>query len=235
MKTSLFLLSALLLVPALANAQGVDDMSGMSGGSSVYDLNSNRATVAPANPAEPVLDHPPMATGGGTGMMPMEGVPVESTPEQPAAIEPAPIEVAPVNNAPSDSAPAENGDMAPAPTAMPYGSSIGAAPPAKNSMDGKKFCTLKISFGSKCCGVDQKAADDIKTYLDGKKDDLSYISAPWGKEGEFDYCIDIPKHGNRAKIYTDLKKMLVKHGSPSGNAGGVTLTGAGFERVSTDR
>lgn len=119
------------------------------------------------------------------------------------------------------------------PRTIPYGSSIGTAPPEKMPAPDKKFCTLEVAFGSRGAGIDQRTAEYIKNYLSSHPDKLTYIRSDWGREGEFSYCLDIAQHRNRAQIYKDLKKMIpgVRRGDSS--TGDTTLSGSGFETVTT--
>jgi len=94
------------------------------------------------------------------------------------------------------------------------------------------FCTLKISFGSQCCGTDKTAGKEVKEYLDANPDKLTYTRTNWGKEGEYSYCVKVTEHKNRARIYKDLKKMIP---SIKGSKGPVTLTGEGFEPVGENK
>jgi hypothetical protein len=116
---------------------------------------------------------------------------------------------------------------------IPYGGSIGNAPPAKYSYENKKFCTLKISFGSRGAGVDAKTADKMKSYLDSNADKISYTRVNWGREGEYDYCLDINQHNQRSKVYTALKKMMPVGRTKQSSEGDITITGAGFTTLST--
>lgn len=127
-----------------------------------------------------------------------------------------------------------NPDAPPAPrSTLPYGGSIGNAPPTKYSYENKKFCTLKVSFGSRGAGIDQKTAEKVKTYLDSNADKLSYARADWGREGEYDYCLDITQHNKRAEVYKALKKIMPGPRRHADSTGDVTVTGAGFTTLTT--
>ncbi len=96
----------------------------------------------------------------------------------------------------------------------------------------KKFCNLQVSFTSIGTGIDSKTAEKIKMYLVANPDILTYTENKWGREGEFDYCVDIKEHKNRAKIYTDIKRLLPPAAAkkPPTN-----IIGDGFEPISTYR
>lgn len=112
--------------------------------------------------------------------------------------------------------------------AYPNNPVSGVVPSDESKFDNRLFCTLKMSFTSIGTGIDSKTAESVKTYLDSNADKLSYKRVDWGREGEYDYCIDVPTHNNRAKIYTGLKKLL-----PPKDTGDkrTVLTGKGFTRV----
>lgn len=96
----------------------------------------------------------------------------------------------------------------------------------------KKFCNLKISFTSIGTGIDSKTAEKIKMYLVANPDILTYTEHTWGREGEYDYCVDIKEHRNRAKIYTDIKRLLPP---ASAKKPPTNVVGDGFEPISTYR
>lgn len=124
----------------------------------------------------------------------------------------------PANNNP-DATPAGN---------FPNNSVSGVVKSNERSFENRTWCTLKVSFTSIGTGINAKAADKIKTYLDSQSQILTYKKATWGKEGEFDYCIDIPKHNVRAKTYTAIKRLLPPKDSRDTRT---VLTGKGFSRV----
>lgn len=98
----------------------------------------------------------------------------------------------------------------------------------ESKFENRTFCTFKVSFTSIGTGIDAKTAEKVKTYLDANADKLSYKTSKWGKEGEYDYCIDVPQHNNRAKIYASLKKLLPSKDTRDKRT---VLTGKGFNRV----
>jgi hypothetical protein len=112
--------------------------------------------------------------------------------------------------------------------AYPNNTVSGVVPSDEKKFDNRLFCTVKVSFTSIGTGIDSKTADRVKSYLDSNADALSYKRVDWGNEGEYDFCIDIPAHNQRAKIYTGLKRLL-----PSKDTGDqrTILSGTGFTRV----
>lgn len=145
---------------------------------------------------------------------------------------PAYPQEAPVTQGASNSQDPQSAPFVQSAPPIPYGSSIGTAPVQKNSYEGMKFCTLKVSFASKGAGIDQRAAGKIKTYLEKSTDILTYVEARGqGKEGEFSYCIDIQDHKNRARVYAALKKTLPFKDDVTSSLGTTTLAGSGFTTI----
>lgn len=118
---------------------------------------------------------------------------------------------------------------------VPYGSSIGAAPPVKYSYEGKKFCTFKVSFSSRGAGVDRKTAESVKSFLESRSQKLSYKRVDWGHEGEYDYCVDVPRHSDRASVYAGIKRLIPKKSVLSDSTGDTLLAGSGFETITTQK
>ena len=110
----------------------------------------------------------------------------------------------------------------------PNNSVSGVVKTDEKKFENRVFCTLKISFTSIGTGIDNKTAEKVKAYLDANADQLTYKRADWGREGEYDYCIDIPAHNARAKLYTGLKRLLPPKDS---NDQRTVLSGKGFTRV----
>ena len=136
-------------------------------------------------------------------------------------------------NPPADFSPSSDTPPAPAMDAERTGSYpnnpvSGVLRTDESKFENRTFCTLKISFTSIGAGINQKAAGSVKNYLDANGEKLTYKKSVWGKEGEFDYCIDIPAHNNRARVYTDLKKLLPLKETRDKRT---VLTGKGFTRV----
>ncbi len=138
--------------------------------------------------------------------------------------EPTPILPTPANTS--------NGEVAPPP--KPFHSNVtGLTAKDETKFEKMKFCTIKVSFSSKCCGTDKNTGNKIKEWLDGNSTIAQYTQNNWGKEGEYDYCIDVPEHNNRAKTYAALKNMLPSKGANSSSGGDTTLSGKGFATVKT--
>lgn len=113
-----------------------------------------------------------------------------------------------------------------APDKLPTGTLAGAAQPDKLPPKNLKFCTMKIAFGSRGQGTDQKTGDAVKSYLDANTDKLVYLRDTRGKEGEYSYCLEVEDHKNRAGVYKNLRRLL-----PDTADGPITLSGKGFETV----
>ena len=143
-------------------------------------------------------------------------------------------DIAPASTAPAETtaAPALSttsaNTNAAAPQNFPNNSVSGVLPSDERKFENRTFCTLKVSFTAKGRGIDSKTADKVKSYLDSNAEKLTYIRAPFGKKGEYEYCIDIPQHNARSKIYAGLKRLLPP--KDSGDTRTI-LTGKGFTRV----
>ena len=182
------------------------------------EMVKDRGAALPAVPPPGMNDQP-----GANSSVSVGGYDATPSPTQP-----------PADFAPSYSS--NNPDSAPPAPAMdaertgsyPNNPVSGVVKTDETKFENRTFCTLKVSFTSVGAGINAKLADRVKTYLDSNAEKLTYKKAVWGKEGEFDYCLDIPTHNNRARIYTDLKKLL-----PIRETGDkrTVLTGKGFNRV----
>lgn len=80
--------------------------------------------------------------------------------------------------------------------------------------------TLVISFGSVCCGTDHEAHARVEAALEGTKATRS--SKHWGKEGEFDLCLDLAPLSatERTALTEKLKTALLKSKHVSLREGG---------------
>lgn len=52
-------------------------------------------------------------------------------------------------------------------------------------------CDLIVSFGSKCCGIDQDAKTKISAFLADDDRVVDVSERRWGREGEVDLCVAI--------------------------------------------
>lgn len=139
----------------------------------------------------------------------------------------SPVDITPANdNAGIISYDNETAPYTYAPDKLPTGTLAGSAQPDKLPPENLKFCTMKISFGSRGQGTDQKTGDAVKSYLDANADKLAYLRDARGKEGEYSYCLEVEDHKNRANIYKNLRRLL-----PDKAIGPITLSGKGFETV----
>lgn len=134
---------------------------------------------------------------------------------------------------PMDSAtqqPPANTNNGPAPSAADYPNNnvSGLVPADQGRFENRTFCTMKVSFSSRGGDIDRRTADKMKSYLDGNPNLLTYLRSNWGKKGEYEYCVTVTEHGNRGKVYADLKKLLPRRGDEESKT---TLTGKGFAPV----
>lgn len=80
---------------------------------------------------------------------------------------------------------------------------------------------LVVSFFSICCGIDNKAQEDldrfIKRYEKTKRKQLTKSAIHWGKEGEIDYCLKLselsPKEQRKfiSQVRALLKRSKLVH------------------------
>jgi hypothetical protein len=81
----------------------------------------------------------------------------------------------------------------PSPTAAPSPTPTSPpAPPPPLRPSGRAPFALVVSFGSECCGTDQKASAALDAILARyPRDALGEKRGRWGKEGEFDACFTL--------------------------------------------
>jgi hypothetical protein len=80
---------------------------------------------------------------------------------------------------------------------------------------------LAVSFYSICCGIDQKAKEDldkfIARYEKSKRKRLKKVETHWGREGEIDYCFKLKELSRRdqtrfiSQVRTLLKSSKLVH------------------------
>jgi hypothetical protein len=176
----------------------------------------NRGEAQPATPPPGMNDQPGASSDQAVG-----GYDATPSPTQP------PADFSPSGDSMSETqpVPAMDGERT---GSYPNNTVSGVVKTDEKKFENRTFCTLKVTFSSVGAGINAKLADRVKTYLDSNTEKLTYKKAVFGKKGEFEYCLDIPTHNNRARIYTDLKKLL-----PIRETGDkrTYLTGKGFNRV----
>ena len=74
---------------------------------------------------------------------------------------------------------------------------------------------LVVSFYSICCGIDQRAKENLDAFLKGyekaKKKKLAKAEAHWGREGEIDYCMKLSEISRREqKKFISKVRLLLK-------------------------
>ena len=73
---------------------------------------------------------------------------------------------------------------------------------------------LVVSFYSICCGIDQKAKEDldkfITRYEKSNRKRLKKAEAHWGREGEIDYCFKLSELSskNQKKFISQVRTLL---------------------------
>lgn len=83
-------------------------------------------------------------------------------------------------------------------------------------------CSVKVDFGSYCCGVDGETKAAVERYLEGARGVVRTTSQPWGREGESTRCVVTRTRGDTDRIFADLSAMV----PPAARRGPVTVTTA---------
>ena len=83
-------------------------------------------------------------------------------------------------------------------------------------------CSVKIDFGSYCCGVDAETKAAVERYLEGARGVAGSTSKAWGREGESTRCVVTRTRADTDRIYRDLAALV----PPTARRGPVTVTTA---------
>ena len=83
-------------------------------------------------------------------------------------------------------------------------------------------CSVKIEFGSYCCGVDGETKAAVERYLEGARGVAGSTSNAWGREGESTRCVVTGTRADTDRIYRDLAALI----PPIARRGPVTVTTA---------
>ena len=83
-------------------------------------------------------------------------------------------------------------------------------------------CSVKIEFGSYCCGVDGETKAAVERYLEGDRGVTGSTSNAWGREGESTRCVVTRSRADTDRIYRDLAALI----PPTARRGPVTVTTA---------
>jgi hypothetical protein len=92
-------------------------------------------------------------------------------------------------------------------------------------------CSVKVDFGSYCCGVDGETRAAVERYLEGARGVVRSSSRPWGREGESTRCIVTRSRGDADRVFADLSAMI----PPVARRGPVTVTTADGRASPTQR
>jgi hypothetical protein len=87
------------------------------------------------------------------------------------------------------------------------------------------LCPIRITFGSECCGVDlslRQALDDVLVHEPTVR--TVFVQA-WGREGEFDYCVDVPDIADREPVLRQLQRASNTYGDPKRGYMNIVLSG----------
>ncbi len=215
----ILLLSVSLLCAALpAQAQPIESEPlgpapyTLKGETDPMALDSSGSSAVPVQPAQ----------NSGFAPIPQSEDATAPTPIEPQIVEPV-----------SQPEPAPQAqDVAPSTISYPKTNVSGVIPEDPSKFENRVFCTLKVSFGSYASGTDKSSGEKIKSYLDANTHKLTYTRKQWGKEGEYDYCVKVNDHKEKADVYKNLKKLVPKSSAAKGP---VILSGDGFATVSTEK
>jgi hypothetical protein len=92
-------------------------------------------------------------------------------------------------------------------------------------------CSVKVDFGSYCCGVDGETKAAVERYMDGAPGVVRSTSTPWGREGESTRCIVTRARADTDRIFRDLSALI----PPVARRGPVTITTAEGRASPTQR
>jgi hypothetical protein len=92
-------------------------------------------------------------------------------------------------------------------------------------------CSVKIDFGSYCCGVDGETKAAMERYLQGARGVVSSTAERWGREGESTRCVVTRTPADAERIFRDLSAMV----PPVARRGPVTVTTADGRATPTQR
>ena len=96
---------------------------------------------------------------------------------------------------------------------------------------GEAPCSVKVDFGSYCCGVDGETKAAVERYLEGARGVVRSTSQPWGREGESTRCIVTRARADTDRIFAGLSAMI----PPVARRGPVTVTTADGRTSPTQR
>ena len=83
-------------------------------------------------------------------------------------------------------------------------------------------CSVKVDFGSYCCGVDGETKAAVERYLTGAVGIVRSTSQPWGREGESSRCVVTRTRADTDRVFRDISAMI----PPVARRGPVTVTAA---------
>ena len=92
-------------------------------------------------------------------------------------------------------------------------------------------CSVKVDFGSYCCGADGETKAAVERYLQGARGVVRSTSTPWGREGESTRCVVTRTRADTDRIFGDLSALI----PPVARRGPVTVTTADGRTSPTQR
>ncbi len=68
-------------------------------------------------------------------------------------------------------------------------------------------CSIRVDFGSHCCGPNQADWMAVKTYIEGSSAIAAAESWGWGKEGDFTLCLTVSGADDTKRVYQELNAI----------------------------
>ena len=88
----------------------------------------------------------------------------------------------------------------------------------------KYQCSVRIQFGSVCCGPDRDTGAKVMAYIQASKDIDKAIKCPHGREGEYELCLVIANKTKANSVFEALKPMIPAPGSGAQSLGTTSIS-----------
>jgi hypothetical protein len=96
------------------------------------------------------------------------------------------------------------------------------------TMEEPKDCSIRIDFGSYCCGTDAALRRWVEAYIAANEAISEVTEFRWGFEGESTLCLQIASLEQARTVFEDVKAMIPAESRQTWSA--VTLeTGEAFQ------
>lgn len=88
---------------------------------------------------------------------------------------------------------------------------VGCAPRVADEAVVGSGCDVEVRFGSYAMGVDQELKTRIIQVVDGNPDVESWVSTPWGREGESTLCIVTDTAAASDRVYDRIVDLMPQY------------------------